>query len=78
MHFVDPRALACLHVIGSGDVKLGAVEGVYAEINGISYGAARPSAGKPVSRGRATSVGTRGAGRTMLPRCAAPAVRQAS
>jgi hypothetical protein len=32
MHFMDPKALAGLHVIGSRDVKLGIVEGVYADI----------------------------------------------
>ena len=32
MHFMDPRALGGLHVIGRNDVALGVVEGVYADI----------------------------------------------
>jgi hypothetical protein len=32
MHFMDPKALAGRHIIGSRDVKLGIVEGVYADI----------------------------------------------
>jgi len=32
MHFMDPKALAGRHVIGSRDVKLGIVEDVYADI----------------------------------------------
>ena len=32
MHFMDPKALAGLRVIGSSSVKLGVVEGVYADI----------------------------------------------
>jgi hypothetical protein len=89
MHFMDPKALAGLHVIGSRNVKLGIVEGVYADIRsvmshkeeanrfryyGIGYGAARPLAGKPIPRGQSASGRTRGAGRTMLHRYAAPAV----
>ena len=32
MHFTDPKVLNGLHVIGRGDVTLGVVEGVYADI----------------------------------------------
>jgi hypothetical protein len=32
MHFMDPKALAGLYVIGSSNVELGVVEGVYADI----------------------------------------------
>jgi len=32
MHFMDPKALASLYVIGSSNVELGVVEGVYADI----------------------------------------------
>lgn len=32
MHFMDPKALAGLYVIGSSNVKLGVVESVYADI----------------------------------------------
>lgn len=32
MHFMDPRALGGLHVIGRNDVALGVVEGVYADL----------------------------------------------
>jgi hypothetical protein len=38
MHFLDPKALAGLHVIGSRDVKLGIVEGVYADIRSGLFG----------------------------------------
>jgi hypothetical protein len=34
MHFTDPKVLNGPHVIGSGDVTLGVVEGVYADIQG--------------------------------------------
>jgi hypothetical protein len=64
MHFMDPKALAGLNVFGSTDVKL-------FRYYGISYGAAGPSASKPVPRARATSS------RTMLHRYATPTVNRA-
>lgn len=32
MHFMDPKELGGLHVIGRNDVTLGVVEGIYTDI----------------------------------------------
>ncbi|HEY1698549.1 MAG TPA: hypothetical protein VGG75_02370 [Trebonia sp.] len=41
MHFMDPRELGGLHVIGRNDVALGVVEGIYADLrNGYPQWAA--------------------------------------
>jgi PRC-barrel domain len=140
MHFMDPKKLGGLDVIGCNEVSLGVVDGIYADIRsgypqwaaiqsglfgtdvsiipltvaehddrslripysvgeirsaphrapssamshkeeanlfryyGVSYGSARPSAGKAASpRGH-----TRGAARTMLHRYGAPSANQLS
>lgn len=77
MHFIDPRELGGLHVIGRNDVTLGLVAGIYADIrNGYPQRAAIQSAQE--LRGAAPDAHTRGVGRPTLHEHAVPSANQMS
>jgi sporulation protein YlmC with PRC-barrel domain len=52
MHFMDRKALAGLHVIGSNNVKLGIVEDVYTDIRSGQPQWAAVSRSGPLPTGR--------------------------
>jgi hypothetical protein len=68
MHFMDPKELGGLHVIGRNNAALGVVEGIYADIRSgyPQWAAASPGGGIP------------GVGRTMLHTYAAASANQMS
>ena len=79
MHFIDPKELGGLHVIGRNDVTLGVVAGIYADIrSGYPQWAAIQSGLFGTGRGAAPDARTRGVGRTMLHEHAVPSANQMS